>query len=50
MTEFPYLGPLIAVNRRTDVEVNKRIPCDSKAFGALRLSVFKTTQLSVTTV
>ena len=49
VAKFPYPGSLIAANGRLDVEVDKQIACASKAFGALRLSVFKKTQLSVTT-
>ena len=49
LAELSYLGSLIAVNSRIDVVVDKRIACASKAFGALHLSVFKHTQLSVTT-
>ena len=49
VTEFPYLGSLIAANGRIDVEIDKRIANASKAFGALRQSVFKNVQLSITT-
>ena len=49
VAEFSYLGSLIAANGRIDVEVDKRIACASKVFGALRLSVFKNTKLFVTT-
>ena len=34
VAEFPYLGSLTAANGRIDVEVDKRIACASKAFGA----------------
>ena len=43
------LASPIAANGRIDVEVYKRIVCAFKAFGVLHVSVFKNTQLSVTT-
>ena len=35
VSEFPYLGSLIADSGRLDVEVEKRIANASRAFGAL---------------
>lgn len=49
VSEFPYLGSLIADNGRIDAEIDKRIASASKAFGALRQPVFKDNNLSVTT-
>ena len=49
VTEFPYLGSLVADNGRIDVEVDKRIANASKAFGALRQAVFKNKDLSTGT-
>ena len=49
VSEFPYLGSLIADSGRIDVEVEKRIASASKAFGALRQAVFKDAHLSVNT-
>ena len=46
VSEFPYLGSLIADSGRIDVEVDKRIASASKAFGALRQAVFKDAHLS----
>ena len=39
VSEFPYLGSLIADSGRIDMEVEKRIAGASKAFGALRQAV-----------
>jgi hypothetical protein len=39
--EFAYLGSLVASSGRVDSEIDKRIACASKAFGALRRAVFK---------
>ena len=49
VSEFPYLGSLIADNGRMDAEVEKRISSASRAFGALRRAVFKDAHLSVST-
>ena len=49
VSEFPYLGSLIAENGRSHVEVDKRIASASKAFGALRRAVFKDSHLLLTT-
>ena len=49
VSEFPYLGSLIAESRRTQVKVDKRIANASKAFRALRRAVFKDAHLSVAT-
>ena len=49
VSEFPYLGSLIADSSRIDKEVEKRIASASKAFGALRQAVFKDAHLSVKT-
>ena len=49
VSEFPYLGSLIADSGRIDVEVEKKIASASKAFGALRQAVFKDAHLSVNT-
>ena len=37
---FPYLGSVIADESNIDVEIDKRIANASKAFGALRQSIF----------
>ena len=47
--EFPYLGSIIAANRRMDPDVEKRLSQASKAFGALRKSVFSDKNLSLCT-
>ena len=49
VSEFPYLGSLIAEDGRSHVEVDKRIANASKAFGALKRAVFKDAHLSVAT-
>ena len=49
VSEFPYLGSSIAVNGRTDDEIDRRIANASKAFGALRQAVFTDANLSITT-
>ena len=46
---FPYLGSAIVDKGSTDVEVDKRITNDSKAFRALRQSVFDGCHLSIKT-
>ena len=47
--EFPYLGSLIADSGRMDVDVDRRVAQASKAFGALRKSVFMDKNLSLAT-
>ena len=46
---FPYLGSVIVDGRSIDVEVDRRIANASKAFGALRQSVFDDCHLSIKT-
>ena len=47
--EFPYLGSLIADSGRMDMDVDRRVAQASKAFGALRKSVFMDKNLSLAT-
>ena len=47
--EFPYLGSLIDKSGRMDVDVDRRVAQASKAFGALRKSVFLDKNLSLAT-
>ena len=49
VSEFPYLGSLIADSGRMDVDVDRRVAQASKAFGALRKSVFLDKSLSLVT-
>ena len=49
VTEFPYLGSLVASSGRVDTEVEKRIAQASRAFGALRKPVFSDSTLYVAT-
>ena len=49
VSEFPYLGSLIADSGRMDVDVDRRVAQASKAFGALRKSVFLDKSLSLAT-
>ena len=49
VSEFPYLGSVVAKDGQSHVEVDKRIANASKAFGALRRAVFMDKHLSVTT-
>ena len=49
VSEFPYLGFVVAQDARSHIEVNKRIVNASKAFGALRKAVFKDKHLTVAT-
>ena len=49
VSEFPYLGSLIADSGRMNVEIEKRLAGASKAFGALRQAVFKDAHLSLNT-
>ena len=49
VSEFQYLGSVIAENGRIDAEVDRRIANASKAFGALRRAVFDDKVLSTTT-
>lgn len=46
--DFPYLGFLIHAGGRIHEEVDRRIACASRAFGALRRPVFGDADLSVT--
>ena len=46
---FPYLGSVIMDGGSIDVEVDRRIANASKAFGALRQSVFDDCHLSIKT-
>ena len=47
--EFPYLGSIIESSGKMDVDVGRRIAQASKAFGALRKSVFLDKTLSLCT-
>lgn len=47
--DFPYLGFLIHAGGRIHEEVDRRIACASRAFGALKRPVFGDADLSVTT-
>ena len=47
--EFPYLGSIIESSGKMDVDVDRRIAQTSKAFGALRISVFLDKNLSLCT-
>ena len=49
VSQFPYLGSLIAESGRSHEEVDRRIASASKAFGALRRAVFRDSNLSVKT-
>ena len=49
VTEFPYLGSLVASSGRVDTEVEKRIVQASRAFGALHKPVFSDSTLYVAT-
>ena len=49
VSEFPYLGSLIAESGRAYEEVDRRIACASRAFGALRQPIFEDPNLSITT-
>ena len=49
VSEFPYLGSLIAASGRLDVEVEKRIASALEAIGALQHAVFDNSQLSTVT-
>ena len=49
VSQFPYLGSLIAESGRSHEEVDRRIPSASGAFGVLRRAVFKDSNLSVKT-
>ena len=49
VSEFPYLGSLIADSGRMDAEIEKRLASASKAFGALRQAVFNDAHLSLNT-
>ena len=46
---FTYLGSVVIPNARIDAEVDRRIACASRAFGALRQAVFKDKNLTITT-
>ena len=47
--EFPYLGSKIGKSGKVDMDVDRRIAQASKAFGALRKSVFMDKNLTLTT-
>ena len=49
VSEFPYLGSLIADSGRMDMDVDRQVAQASKAFGALRKSVFLDKSLSLAT-
>ena len=49
VSEFPYLGFLIAESGRAYEEVDRRIASASRAFGALRQPIFEDPDLSITT-
>ena len=49
VSEFPYLGSLIAESGRAHEEVNRKIASASRAFGALRRPIFEDPDLSITT-
>ena len=49
VNEFPYLGSLIEASGRMDSDVANRISQASKAFGALRRSVFEDKELTLQT-
>ena len=47
--EFPYLGSVVSSTGRMELDVSRRIAQASKAFGALRKSVFIDKSLQITT-
>ena len=47
VSEFQYLGSVIAENGRIDAEVDRRIANASKAFGAMKEAVFRDRVLTV---
>ena len=49
VSEFTYLGSLIAESGRAHEEVDRRIASASRAFGALRQPIFEDPDLSITT-
>ena len=49
MELFPYLGPLVESSGRMDVDINRRVAQASKAFHALRKSVFLDKYLNLAT-
>ena len=49
VNEFPYLGSVIQSSGRVDVDIERRITLASKAFGALRKSVFMDRDLNLQT-
>ena len=49
VSEFPYLGSLIADSGRMDVDMDRQVAQASKAFGARRKSVFLDKSLSLAT-
>ena len=49
VSEFPYLGYLIAESGRAHEEVDRRIASASRAFGALQRPIFENPDLSITT-
>ena len=49
VSEFPYLGSLVTHDGRIHAEVDRRIACASRAFGALKQAVFRDAHLSLST-
>ena len=49
VSEFPYLGSLVTDDGRIHAEVDRRIACASRAFGALKQAVFRDAHLSLCT-
>ena len=49
MSEFAYLGSKISSDGALDIEVEKCVATESRAFGALRHAVFQDRTLSITT-
>ena len=49
VSEFQYLGSVIAENGRIDAEVDRRIANASKAFGAMKEAVFRDRVLTLNT-
>ena len=50
VTEFQYLGSIIAENGKIDAEIDRRIAIASKAFDALREAVFGDHVLTINTM
>ena len=47
VSEFPYLGSIIALSGRIGPDIERRIAQASKAFGSLRKAVFRNKDLNV---